>query len=341
MPSLNKKAVLGIFVLSFAVRLIFFLFAPEFYLKFGDSEEYIEVAQRLCQTGSYPFGHIALPTFRAPGLPIFIALSSGCFLIPAGIFPIILMLLDSVSCLLGMKLVFSISAGSKTIRALLFGIIYSIYPLFIQETAFVQSESLTIFCIISALYLFSDAVLFKKHIVRKAASAGLLISFAVLSRPSSLILFFLIFSATYFGEKTFRKAALISLIFAISGILPWSYYASKQTGQITLVNDSFCYSAYRGASLELLNVYNADSSDTFKQSSEKSEQIIRKAESQIKDNNWCKETLLLLKENPFQEFKLALIKFFVFFRPWPHTGAHNTLIVLGVGSATVFLYICS
>ena len=335
------KFIFLIPLVSLIVRIALFFFAPDQYLAFGDTPEYLETSSILCGTGKYPFTHLVLPTYRAPGFPLFLALISGCFYIPPSIIPILLSVLDSLSCLVGMSIVFKLSTRHKHARSALFGIAYAFYPPFIQQSISVQSEVLTQFSLLLS-YFFLGRLLRpaqEKISLLSAFFGGAGIGVAILTRPSALVLLLMLAGGVVLGSRQSRGFIVTVLLGAAAVLLPWSTYATINTGKLTLVNDSFCYSAYRGARLELLDVYQATSSEAFSQAALHSEQAVREAEQQIAVTDWCKETLKLLAQNPQEELKLALIKLAVYFRPWPHLAAHRPGLALATGLIISLLYL--
>ena len=139
---------MSLFLFSLLVRVLFALLAPYKYQSFGDTEEYLETAKRICSLGAYPFAHIALPTFRAPGFPFFLAIVSACESLPLWWTKVSLILIDSLSCVIGMGIVSILSSRNNSTRGILFGVAYTLYPLFIQQSVAIQRETLTVFAIL-------------------------------------------------------------------------------------------------------------------------------------------------------------------------------------------------
>jgi 4-amino-4-deoxy-L-arabinose transferase-like glycosyltransferase len=338
----EKSLLLFLCGLTFIIRIFFLVFAPSQYKTFGDTAEYIEVAQRLCSTGSYPFEHLSLPTFRAPGLPLYIAGVSGCFTLPHLWLLLSFMIVDSVSCGIGMLLVKKLSNAFCTLRAGLFGLIYALYPLFIQQTVTIQSEVLTIFCMLLFLFL----LLKSYKTVQKTAktphllcwSSGVLLACAILTRPSALLTVVFLAGAFLISTKPVRGVTFFTGIGVATVLIPWSLFATISTGKLVLVNDSFCYSIYRGARLELFDVYAAPDRESFLTAAVHSEDAVRSAEQGPESKAWCRSTLALFAQYPREQAQLAVTKLWAFFRPWPHSGAHSLFIVYGIGSIVSALY---
>jgi hypothetical protein len=328
--SSKTLACIAVFFICLTVRILFSEFAPANYQTFGDTAEYIDTAKSFCSTASYPFEHRVLPAFRAPGFPLLLALISGCFSISIFYTKLILMLLDCLACILGMAVVYKLAKRAQTLRALTFGLIYSTYPFFVQQTVAVQSESFTLFLIMSALYFF---------VITKFLLSGASIGLAVLTRPSALIFAVPLALGFVISKSSLRKGILLTFLGSSLLISCWSIYATRSTGKLTLVNDSFCYSLYRGTRLELIDVYNANDPETFSLASELSEKAVRDAEKIIPDDGWCKAAIAEISKAPGPQIQLMLYKLWAFFRPWPHQAAHAGWIVEIVGAMVLTLYL--
>lgn len=199
---------LGIFLIAFALRIIFAVFAiKNNTVLYPDSYDYIRLAESICQNFSY--GLNSQEVFRVPAYPVFLAfiklIFSSSFL-PFSIF--IQSILDSLTALMVFLLALRMfkSYGFAAIA----GLFYALSPLAISCSAQILSETLFAFLLI-VLLLILTILTKRKPSACISITIGLLMAVLTLTRAVfvPLSIFFLLF--VLIKTKSFKTFLLTGL----------------------------------------------------------------------------------------------------------------------------------
>ena len=201
--------------------------------KFGDAEAYVHTAEMLLETGRYPDNAESLPVFRAPGYPIFLAVST--FGHPRSAAGGVLgnVVLGAVAVLLAARLAERVVGGWRA--GAVAGILAAIDPSLVLLSTDVQSECLTIVL----LLLFAQRLLAAGTggRSRDALYAGLLLGAAALVRPSCLALAPLLLAVPAVGGTLRLRAASCALGGLALAVAPWTVRNFSRYGVPLPVND--------------------------------------------------------------------------------------------------------
>lgn len=309
-------------------------------LSFGDAADYIAAAQTLCDTGDYPL-RSSLPFFRAPGLPFFIAVTSGCNVNPVTA-KLVLILVDSLSVLVIYRLAQVMTENYRT--SWIAAISYAISPFFIWQSTDVASEPLFSFLLMSSLLL----LLYSRARSRFTMTSMLFLALATLTRPAALSLAPLWISYCIFiswQEEQPKKRishfllVLIPTVAFTLTLTPWVTYNYIRYGELILINDAGMYNLWRANSPAMIEVDKAQNSKSFIERSYALEVISNEYSAQIYAENpdanfsgrsqaWWKLFITDIRQSPNRFISYLGDKTMRFWRPWLNSTTHDTYITI-------------
>ena len=252
-PAVGFRHALGwVLVGALAIRLIAIAAVGPARLDFGDARDYRAFAAAICAGEGYP-ERGNLPFFRAPGLPFFVAVATGCetatriawakfALAVVDTLHVALIFLLARHFALGRRLALAVAAAA------------ALHPLFIVQVTDLRSEPLAM-----ALTTLSLVLLLR---YRKSRGLGILLAsgaalgFAALVRPPSLValvawIFFVwIDSAGAPVRSRALRVAVVGLGLALV-VLPWTARNRVRFGEWLLINDAAGYNFWRSTLPEL------------------------------------------------------------------------------------------
>jgi hypothetical protein len=360
-----KRAALALAALAFLIRIAAIAAVGFDRVEFGDARDYIDTAASICESGTYP-PQGNLPFFRAPGLPFFIALSTACHPRNVALIKIALALVDSLTAALIALLSFSMFRSWRA--AILAGAAAALYPLFIVSVTDVRSEPLFMFFM--TLSLFGLAT-------RRGAMSGAALALAALTRPMALIFvpLFAIGAAPHpafghllpaSGEKgdggggpsprlrgeggaKRRVRGVASFLVAFLLVLaPWTLRNYARYGEFILVNDAGGYSLWRGTHPEIARIYSIRDREAFHRASIEFEQRFTApmmqrvnastASPRLRSAAWRDAALTNVNAHRELEFRFALKKAWLYWRPWLNPQEYSSKIVIAGGALMIILY---
>jgi hypothetical protein len=246
---MNKRATLGIFLLSFIVRLAYgwqSVMVPETAIT-NDTHIYRKLAEELTH-GRFP------SLFRTPGYPLFLLLTGG---FPDGNLSVPLLtqlLLDSLTTVLVAAIAWRLWRDQS--RALLAGLLYAICPVAAVMSGLILSETLSVFLVIAACWL----ALAQPSRLGTALQACCWV-LATLTRPSCVLLPFI---AVFFLLLWFRqtdshwslqwKSQVAVVLLYVGGIGAWMGWNYQRSGMAVLcTNPAVSFYIYEIPALRTLD----------------------------------------------------------------------------------------
>ncbi len=335
-PFIAELGVLGVALL---IRVLAMVLLPSNQYFFGDAADYQRAAYALCMNLPYPDA-TELPFFRAPGLPLFLAVTTLCtpYSVLLGRVALICTDILSIVGLISITNLLGLNRKAQTLTALAF----AISPLVVGQTLDIQSEPL-----FQCLAIWLTVTLFNSS-ARSRIFAGVLFGAAALTRPIALGFIPLIFCAIWQGSpKTPIKFSLLFLFGAAVAIAPWTSANYQRTGEFILINDAAGYNFWRGNHPIMTQVYNAPDTKTLAELSYQLEHELTPAQVAASNSSSYSERssylfqqgLTQLVQSPASSFSLLLTKCWVFLRPTVHAGAWPNSIWWGVAIWESCLYL--
>ena len=313
--------VIFIFLIAFSLRVWFI----ENYTAplVGDEVGYNSLAVSLLEGKGYVNSQGIPTAHRSPGYPLFLYIIFYFFGRDYFIVRIIQAIIDSILCILiyylGRKL-FDNKVG------FLAAILASIHLGFIAQPAKILTEGLATFLLFIAIIFFLKS---KQNCHRKTyySLTGIFIGLCCLVRPSFIIIFPLFGSMIIydllkktFSFKTVIKILLIYLMSFMVIILPWAirnYKVFHAFVPLTTTQGRTLYESYHPVNGKIYGIVPTD-------------EVTKKAESfssEIEKNDFLtKETISLIKNDPFVFFKLIGLKMAYFLSPFDWELIQNKAI---------------
>ena len=338
----------GVFALALMVRLIAIGLAGPGTVRFGDGADYLHTAAVLCTTGAYPEAG-NLPFFRAPGLPWFIALVTGCEPAKVARVKIALAVVDSATAVLVFWLAWFLSR--RRIAGVIAGFAAALWPFFVAAVTDVRSEPLFMFFLTASLCL----VLAFRESGRAIdlVAGGASVAAASLTRPAGLALaVVLALICGFFARRRGAAAALRSaLIFSVACGLtlgPWVVRNYVRYGELILVNDAGGYNFWRGGASEMIALENA-SKDRFAPGSQDFEtNVTRRLREEVEQNasspmersgEWAAIAERSIRSDPGSYIAFTRKKAARYWRPWLDPREHGAAEVVGSGIINFLLFL--
>jgi hypothetical protein len=343
----NQTLLSIIVILGFLVRLAAVLTIPDGSGGFGDSQDYVDAAQFICNQCDYP-EHGNLPFFRAPGLPFFLAATTSCqpeALISARV------ALAACDTLLIVIVAMTARLFSRRDRpALLAAAVVAVYPFFVFQVTGIRSEIL--FAPLLTLGLFLILKSMERASSRAVSAAGVSIALASLVRPSGLVAVpfiaaVLLICRHHELRQRVAAATTFALFFAVT-LGPWITFNYFKYNELIIINDAFGYNLWRGTHPTLQEALNASSEVEYRllaeefefETSQQTAAVIRlRADSPgARSREWISLAIERIRESPRQWFQSIIANALRFWRPWLNPAAHGTAAVAISGVTTIALY---
>ncbi|PYQ26352.1 MAG: hypothetical protein DMF56_24680 [Acidobacteria bacterium] len=323
-----KRTAIALAAFAFLIRIAAIAVTGFDRVEFGDARDYIDTAASICESGTYP-SQGNLPFFRAPGLPFFIALTTACHPHNVALLKIALALVDSLTVALIALLSFSVFRSPRA--AILAGIAAALYPLFLVSITDVRSEPLFMFFMTLSLYGLAT---------RRGAMSGAALALAALTRPVALI-----FVPLFLIPRMRRIAFLIAFLVVLT---PWTLRNYVRYGEFILVNDASGYSLWRGTHPEIARIYSIRDRDEFRRASIEFEQRFTAPMMQrinasttsprARSAAWRHSALANVNAHRGLEWRFALKKAWLYWRPWLNLQEYSSSIVLASAVLLIALY---
>ncbi len=326
-----KKELLLCLAVALTLRLIAVGLSGPDVVRFGDAEDYLIHAGRLCTDGEYPErgnNHF----FRAPGLPYFIAAVTFCQ--PPRILAVKVALagIDTLTVALVGLLASLVWADGKAFRPAIW--LAAVYPPFVVQVTDVRSEALFMFALTGGLVLLLKSRQTGRS--RWLVAAGLATGLAALVRPSALfVVAFLAAVACLFppGGRRWRLAgAGLVLAGSLLAIGPWTARNLLRFGEVILVNDATGINAYRGASPEMFGIMTASNPEDVASARRRFEEAYLEEAERIavegaspgeRDRLWRNRTAELIAADPASYLGSLGWKAISYWRPWLNPRFHG------------------
>ncbi|NOZ95741.1 MAG: hypothetical protein GXP47_13535 [Acidobacteria bacterium] len=331
--------ILAILVLAFLVRAAVVSWVGWNSVTFGDARDYLNTATHLCVSGEYP-DRGNLPFFRAPGLPLMIAVGTLCH--PADIWLIKLELIAidvlGVLALFALARVVLMAEAPAHLAALA----AAINPFFVAQVADVRSEPL--------FMLFMDAALLCFFMAQRRgwpasmatlALSGCSLALAALTRPSALIGIPFFAIAWFAGGRFNRQRVAGVVIFVVSAgavMTPWVVRNAVATGELILVNDAGGYNVWRGTHPELQRLLGSATRDqyrarvrhfqTYTQARAAAKVDARASSPRERSHEWLRLALDRMREHPEEEIAILGANLARYWRPWLSSLEHSRIAVV-------------
>jgi 4-amino-4-deoxy-L-arabinose transferase-like glycosyltransferase len=209
---------------------------------FGDVGDYIDAAQSFCDGTPYP-ERGALPFFRAPFYPLFIAALSFCNLHSIFLLKLLQVALDCSS--VGLVYVVCRMLTPSVRAGLVASTLAALYPPFFLNIKDLQSEPLFTFLLLLAMLLLVRGHQRNQNVF--FSLAGLFLGLAALTRPvipgffSILLIWVLI---QYRFPIAVRRFFIVCCFF-FTAVFPWSLRNYFRFQDFILVNDAGGYAFWR------------------------------------------------------------------------------------------------
>ncbi|MDG2307952.1 MAG: glycosyltransferase family 39 protein [Candidatus Binatia bacterium] len=308
-------------------------------LWFGDAASYLEVATTLCREGRYPWTS-NLPLFRAPGLPGFIAIASGCRPESIAWVKSAIVLLDGGSVVLTYLVARGLRFEARA--GLVAAGLVAVHPILVLVSTGVTSEPLATFLISGWL----AAMLWGARDARRLRPAlwlvaGIAAGLAALTRPAALLCLplGLVAAVLLGGARAPRMGARAGFLVlgALLTLWPWTLVASEASGGFVLITDGGGHNLWRGMHPELARAVAADPivaravAVRFEQetSPRVAAEVASRADTlQGQSAEWRRLALENLRADPALAAGYVVRKARVYWRPWPSRSAVPPWVVL-------------
>ena len=245
-PRLGRRAIISIFLIAFAARLVTIATAGFSSVDFGDARAYLFAARTLAETGHYPLRTDAF-FFRAPGYPVFLLL---CTLGHPDRIPMAKVANAAVGASSALLLaLLSARIFRRSAVAFATGVAASLHPAFLLVARDIQSESLFLLLLLgSGFFLLAAA---DRPSTWLALVAGALLALAALTRPSALALSPLL--AGPFLDRRYPARARAHIVGAaafgfVLALTPWTLRNALLFHELIPVSDSLGSTFFDGNS---------------------------------------------------------------------------------------------
>jgi hypothetical protein len=306
---------LAIFAIALAIRLIAVEISGAGRIAFGDGPDYIACARSICEQHSYP-DRGNLPFFRAPGLPFFIAVVTGCHTSATRAIKYALAACDALTCVLISSIAFMLFG--RTV-AWIAGAMASLDPIFIASVCDVRSEPLFMLLLTLSLLL----------LIRNAMGlAGVTTALAALTRPSALL------CIPLFALFRPRRGSVLILTAALT-LAPWTIRNFLRYHELIVVNDAGGFNFWRGTHPETIALAHERNRDAYVALARHFEFVTI---SRTNDD-WTNRAIANIEAQPRAEALFALEKAWLYWRPWLNPMEYSRWLVFGSAAFLIPLYI--
>jgi 4-amino-4-deoxy-L-arabinose transferase-like glycosyltransferase len=339
--------VAAIVVLAVVVRVTAIVVTGPTSLRFGDAQDYVDAGATLCEQGRYP-DRGSLPFFRAPGLPLFLALATFCHPRDVVAAKLALALCDAGTAALIYALVLLVFGTEARRAALLAAALAALDPFLVLASSDVTSEPLATLLLTTALCALLRARRADPSdpsALAFACAGGIALGLACLTRPGSLAvapawLALPVAGATEVGTR--RRAGATTLVLAsllalAATLAPWTLRNQLRFGEPILVNDAGGYNAWRGTHPLLHEMLSRTSPARFADDSIALEQDLARVardaglgtetSPRVRARHWWSAARANLAADRTRAARILARNATAFFRPWLDGAAHGSLAV--------------
>jgi 4-amino-4-deoxy-L-arabinose transferase-like glycosyltransferase len=316
-------------------------------LRFGDAQDYVGAAGTLCDEGRYP-DRGSLPFFRAPGLPLFLALTTFCHPRDAVVAKLALALCDVGTVLLTYVLVLLVFGTAARRAALLAAVLAAIDPLLVLASSDVTTEPLATVLLTGALCALlraRRAHADDRRALAFACAGGVALGLACLTRPGSLAVAPVWLALPVAGAldvRTRRRADAATIVLAsvlglAATLAPWTLRNALHFGEPILVNDAGGYNAWRGTHPLLHDMLSRTSPARFADDSRAFEQDLARdarqaglgseASPREREGRWWSAARTNLAADSPRAVRILTRNAAAFFRPWLDPAAYGPLAI--------------
>lgn len=341
---IRTSGLLAVLALALATRLVVVAASGASTVSFPDGPDYVAHMRQLCEQGTYP-DRGYLPFFRAPGLPLFLALVTCCDARSIAIMRVAL----ALSGVVGVAAVFWLAHVLQGRKAAgLAALAAAVWPPLIVQDTDVCSEAL--FTPLLTLALATVLHGLARGSAPLLGAAGILAALASLTRPAALALlpFFaascLCRRAPSAGRRLLLSASFVAA--AVATLAPWTYRNHARYGELIVVNDAAPHSLWWGSHPLLTR----PSGRSFEEHSREfgkevaavgADVYAREATPSGRRRAW----LAMWRENVRADVpayvRYTLRKALSYWRPWLDPEVHGGPAVLGSALLIVPLYAAS
>ncbi len=243
---MKLRVGLAIFGISLAVRLLLWWASVPFVASpmTPDSHEYCTLAATLLDF-SFP------SLVRTPGYPIFLSLLGRPPCSSLNVIFVAQCLLDSVTAVLVARLAANIVASKQTRVGFVAGMFWALSPVAATATTFVMTETLFMFLLVVAMNI---AVTSRSPI--GAVIEGLTWTAATLTRPSALLLPFIVILFFVIRNRVEWRRRLITLIVYGLCIVLWVGHNYRRSGEAVVATiDITSIYTFEVAAVRMLDHY--------------------------------------------------------------------------------------
>ncbi len=308
----------AIFAAALTIRLIAIEMTGPDRVTFGDGPDYIAFAQSLCVQHVYP-DRGALPFFRAPGLPFFIATATACHPSAVRVIKYALAVCDATTC--GVIAAIALILFDRR-ASWLAGVAAAVHPVFIASVCDVRSEPLFMLLLTCAIRLM---------LCRSEAAAGVALALAALTRPSALL------CIPLFAVFRPRRAAVLLLAAALT-LAPWAIRNIARYHEFILVTDAGGFSLWRGSHPETIAIAHERDRNAYRDRAWNFETRIVAATAREIDaiahtpssrsRDWRRRAIANILQQRDAEIAFALEKAWLFWRPWLNPMEYSRRVVV-------------
>ncbi len=340
-PGLRRPAVL-VFALALALRLAAIWLTDPSRTAFGDAQDYLLHAERLCADGAYPErGNNYF--FRAPGLPVFIAAVTACRPGAVAAVKVGLAAVDALTAAV-ITLLAALVWGRRRV-AVTAGALAAVHPVFLLQVCDVRSEPLFMCFLTVGLALSLRAAARGRPAC--GLLAGLACGLAALTRPAGLLAAPLLAAALLARSRATSRVRLQTAAALVLGavlcIAPWSARNAWRYGELLPVNDAFGINLWRGATPSLRAVLRADgprrqqAQRTFERAvADTARQVDARATTPgARSREWRRLGMAEIRKDPVDYLAFALRRLVGYWRPWLDPRFHRPAAV--AASAAVLI----
>ena len=344
---MNKRLAL-ILCLAFVARMVAIWYFGFERITFGDAADYLATTSSMCETGTYPEGG-SVPFFRAPGLPVFILLTTLCHTEQVVSTKIALAVIDCLE--IGLIYGLAMLLWKRETIALKAALLAAIYPVFLFQVTDLRTEPLFMFFLTGCLLFFMQGLV--GNWARSFVLAGICLGLAALTRPVALVLIVLFCLAILFWRsighrKRWMHAALMAIAFL--GILfPWIVLNYGKYGEVILVNDAGGCNFWRGSSPKMHAIYHIKDRTEFTQAALQFEretspqlaaEIATRSNSPLgRGREWYKAGIENIRSSPEDYLAFLLEKAILYWRAWLNPQVYPLKIVLFSALVILPLYL--
>jgi hypothetical protein len=360
-----------LFLLALTIRLVAIFATGAGTIHFGDGIDYVDTAKALCATHSYPLQG-SLPFFRAPGLPLFIALVTACHPAAVAVIKIALAVCDALTVVLIAVLAILLprketdDAAGDTQRSARWsfwaaGGVAALNPFFILGVCDVRSEPLFML-----LLTFAGGCLLRG----RPGRSGIAVALASLVRPAGLVcipLFALYAvldrrhpagwaggilppgtetaagsrrSSRLEGGAPGLRRGLLFLLAALVTLAPWTIRNVVRFHELIVVNDAGGFNFWRGYAPEIIAIDGMHDREAIAHASwEFDARRVAEARKTIGRDGWVQAGLAEIRRDPAAAVRWTLRKAWLYWRPWLAPEQYSWPVVVASGAFNLLLYI--